>query len=341
MDAPPPLDRIRAEDVSSQEELRAALVAMTSVRRNLRAIEADTGLSKTTIAELRRGRRRVSLDSLDKIVAAYLPAEAAAWRQAWFRVNQEAAVSDGLPGERQPAEGVPAESVPAGRVPAERLPEGSPEASAVRWWRRRPASSHVAAVAVAVAVLEAGLLAGSWWASRNERMPAAVAASACLPRGAGYRVATVRPLGGARAAGVALASAGYVVGPIRDPGKDIPRIQVAGALAAAVPAGRRLILVERGDPQTRDSTPDHNPANGRYYPQASTQVIGGCFLMPSRPVGYSGFAGIRITYTAVLVDASRADAFLGDWQDVDGYAREDLRRYGLIEIGSFDVATLG
>lgn len=146
MSTPPPEARRRADDVVTEEQLRVALVAMMRVRSNLRATAADTGLSKTTIAELRRGRRRASLDSLTKIVSAYAPDEVGAWRQAWHRVNQGASVAGDAPG-------------PAPERRAPELPAPGQASGNQPWWRLRPDLRLVAAVVGLVAVVEAVLLA--------------------------------------------------------------------------------------------------------------------------------------------------------------------------------------
>jgi tetratricopeptide (TPR) repeat protein len=69
--------------------LRRGVADLLASRRDVRATAADTGLSKTTIAELRAMRRRITLDTLEKIVARYAPDRWPDWRATWERVYGE------------------------------------------------------------------------------------------------------------------------------------------------------------------------------------------------------------------------------------------------------------
>jgi tetratricopeptide (TPR) repeat protein len=66
--------------------MRQRVADLLASRRDLRATAADTGLSKTTIGELRARRRRITPDTLEKVVARYAPNQSADWRAAWDRV---------------------------------------------------------------------------------------------------------------------------------------------------------------------------------------------------------------------------------------------------------------
>jgi hypothetical protein len=76
--------------IRSQDDLRTYLVALMSTRQSIRAVESDTRVSKTTLAELRRGDRRPSRDVVAKIVHAYAPDERDAADAAWRRVQAAA-----------------------------------------------------------------------------------------------------------------------------------------------------------------------------------------------------------------------------------------------------------
>jgi tetratricopeptide (TPR) repeat protein len=65
--------------------MRQGVADLLASRRDVRATAADTGLSKTTIAELRARRRRITLDTLEKVVARYAPSQSTEWRVAWDR----------------------------------------------------------------------------------------------------------------------------------------------------------------------------------------------------------------------------------------------------------------
>jgi transcriptional regulator with XRE-family HTH domain len=82
-DLPPP----NVEEIETAEDLRAYLAALMTARRTIRALESDTGVSKTTLAEIRRGERRPSREVVAKIVGRYAPDEIDAADAAWVRVQ--------------------------------------------------------------------------------------------------------------------------------------------------------------------------------------------------------------------------------------------------------------
>ena len=71
-------------------------------------------------------------------------------------------------------------------------------------------------------------------------------------------------------------------------------MEIAATLSEAPPPGTIAQLLERADPNTVDSTPKHNPGNGRHYPRPSIRTVGQCVFVPQGQLGYGGFAGIRV-----------------------------------------------
>lgn len=75
--------------VSTDEELRDAVLALLGTSYD-RAVESRTGLSKTTVNDLRNGRRRLTLKTLTLIVETYDPTRRDAWLDAWHRLHPRA-----------------------------------------------------------------------------------------------------------------------------------------------------------------------------------------------------------------------------------------------------------
>lgn len=78
-------ERPEPDLVKDEATLRQAVAKLLASRRDVRAVAVDTGLSKTTVADLRRMRRRITLDALDKIIQKYAPDRRADWTAAWRR----------------------------------------------------------------------------------------------------------------------------------------------------------------------------------------------------------------------------------------------------------------
>ncbi|ONH33258.1 helix-turn-helix domain-containing protein [Pseudofrankia asymbiotica] len=83
--------------VSTEDELRVAMLALLGDSYD-RAVERRTGLSKTTVNDLRNGRRRLTAKTLTLIVEAYDPRRRDAWLSAWRRVRSRPARPDRLSG---------------------------------------------------------------------------------------------------------------------------------------------------------------------------------------------------------------------------------------------------
>ncbi len=89
------------DSITTDQEFRAALVELMSRRNTIRAVAAETGLSKTTVGELRRRHRAPTLDVVRQLSRAYTP-DAAAWERAWRRVYPTARTGPGRPAEGRP-----------------------------------------------------------------------------------------------------------------------------------------------------------------------------------------------------------------------------------------------
>ncbi|WP_026311195.1 helix-turn-helix domain-containing protein [Parafrankia elaeagni] len=74
------------DGISSTDELRAAVVHMLGTSDD-RAVERRVGVSKTTVNDLRNGRRRLTLKTLTLIAEAYDPDRRDAWLAAWHRLH--------------------------------------------------------------------------------------------------------------------------------------------------------------------------------------------------------------------------------------------------------------
>jgi hypothetical protein len=99
--------------VRTDDELLGAVLALLGASQD-RAVESRAGLSKTTVNDLRNGRRRLTLKTLTLLVEAYDPARRAAWVGAWHRLHP------------RPARRVGAGAVPsAGLTPGSRLSEAA------------------------------------------------------------------------------------------------------------------------------------------------------------------------------------------------------------------------
>ncbi|ADP78568.1 hypothetical protein [Pseudofrankia inefficax] len=72
--------------VSTEDELRAAVLALLGDSYD-RAVERRTGLSKTTVNDVRNERRRLTAKTLTLIVEAYDPHRRDVWLAAWRRVR--------------------------------------------------------------------------------------------------------------------------------------------------------------------------------------------------------------------------------------------------------------
>jgi hypothetical protein len=359
--------RLSPAEVISEAQLLAGVNGLLSCRTNLRAMEADTGVSRTTIADIRGGRRKISREVLMKIVSRYDPDAFDAWHDAWARIYGGRTEDTGTPpAERHAAPGSidqgstetdaappPSASPPANEpVPASSPLTGPVHATTGAQTDARPAAARrsratrllIGALVVETAVLAWVLVAPgvpfSHRATASNGSPSAPATGShagpgpCIGAAQDLRPAVVPPTG-ATLADVRLAGVGYFLQRDTDP----PRMEIAAELTGPPPPGYRLYLLERADPTSHDSTPEHHSGNGRYYPETETQTSDRCVFVPQKEYGYSGFLGMRLRFFAVLAPLSLSGAFERDFRTLDGYADQDLAKYGVVQLGSFDAST--
>ncbi|MGK5556926.1 hypothetical protein ACSNOI_35485 [Actinomadura kijaniata] len=73
-------------------------------------------------------------------------------------------------------------------------------------------------------------------------------------------------------------------------------IELTGQLSGQLPADQVLYPFLWADPETRDSTPEHNPGSGRYFWGRTVPVIPdrhGCWSQPQRLLAYAGAHGLH------------------------------------------------
>ncbi len=377
------------DGVSSYQDLHEAITGLWG-RSNDRSVESRTGLSKTTINDLRNRRRRLTEHSVTRIVEAFDPARRTAWLAAWHRLQRTAGLGpepaagpaaagpagaetgtaperetgrspdetpatvvadpspadpaepdpawpgERRPGERRPGERQPDKGRPGERQPGERRPgEGRPG-------ERRPARPTRTLIGAAIGLLGVGLGAGIGLGALLFGGGTAPTATPAPPTAAGphgcYNLplkttATVVDQRGSDQYGVRVSDASYTYYASWN-----PSLEVGGRLSAPVPAGKELVGAGWADPGTTDSTPRHNPGNGRYYPgdvlTVSDQL---CFRGPRGVVGYPGYPGITTRISVMLVDKGGATVLARDAERLDGFTDRDLAIRGADIIGYFDV----
>ncbi|WP_045875944.1 hypothetical protein [Pseudofrankia sp. DC12] len=331
--------------VSSYQDLHKTITDLWG-RSNDRSVESRTGLSKTTINDLRNGRRRLTEHSVTRIVEAFDPARRTAWLAAWDRVQRTA----GLGPEAGPAAAGTGTAPEAGgrtnetpaTVAGDPPPTDPAESRPARPAERRPAPSARVLVGAATGLLGVGLGAGIGLGALlfgGGTTPTATQAprTGSGPHGC-YNLplratATAVEQRGADQYGVRVAQASYTYYASWN-----PSLEVGGRLSAPVPAGKELVGASWADPGTTDSTPRHNPGNGRYYPgdvlTVSDQL---CFRGPRAVMGYPGYPGITTRIYMMLVDKGGATVLARDAERLDGFTDRDLAIRGADIIGYFDV----
>ena len=80
-------DLPNADNVTTRDELHRAALRLMGSRRKVRTVARDTGLSASSVSDLRSGRRRLTHNALMAIAGAYAPADTARWEAAWLRVS--------------------------------------------------------------------------------------------------------------------------------------------------------------------------------------------------------------------------------------------------------------
>ncbi|MFG1925847.1 hypothetical protein [Cryptosporangium sp. NPDC048952] len=347
----PSAGRPTPAQVGTEEELRGYIQALMTARTNVRAVAAETGLSKTTVNELRMGRRRVSLDALTKIVGVYAPDEVGEARQAWHRVQPprrprqpvsaaiddepvalpESAVSGATVRGRTEGGEAPAPAVdgdPGGEAAGGGAPYGVDPKNLwlpVGVWPR--ALYAVLVVLALVAVADGVRTVVDRWPGDAPTSAAAATPGPCITP-AQETKAQLTALPGAPAQ---VRAAAYHL-----QRSDPPRLEIAAMLSAPPPPGTTVQLLERADPNTVDSTPEHNSGNGRYYPRPSIRTVGQCVFVPQGQIGYGGFAGIRVRYVVVLLPVRHERTIVADSDAGDGLSEQDLARYSLQRLAYFE-----
>jgi len=309
---------------------------------------------------------------LTRIVEAFDPPRRAAWLAAWDRVQRTAGL--GLNPEHGPAGADSADMTKRGASPgpegnvaghepglgpsiaaghrADSVSAGGPDADenpttaarsprpAARW-RAAPTRAFVAA---AIGLLAVGLGAGFGLGAllfRDGTAPIATPSprAAASPPGCYdlplQTAATIVDQRGADQYGVRVAEASYTYFPDWN-----PSLEVGGQLTAPVPAGKALVAASWADPRTTDSTPLHDPGNGRYYPGDVLTVSDElCFRGPRGVMGYPGYPGITTRIVVMLADKNGAAALAPEAERLDGFTDRDLAIRGADIIGYFDIPT--
>ncbi|SNQ47773.1 conserved hypothetical protein [Frankia canadensis] len=367
------------DGVSSYQDLHEAITGLWG-RSNDRSVESRTGLSKTTINDLRNRRRRLTEHSVTRIVEAFDPARSAAWLAAWYRLQRTAGLGQepvGQEPEAGPSGTGPSGTGPSGTgpsgtdpsgtdpsgtdlsgtdpsvtgpsvtYPSEAVParprEGRPQRDGERPGGQRRAVSvrtlFGAAIGLVGVGIGAGVGLGALLFGGGTVPPAAVPAAraAAGPHGCFNlplrTAATVVDQRGATQYGVRVIEASYTYQASWN-----PALEVGGRLSTPVPVGKELVGAGWADPATTDSTPRHNPGNGRYYPGDVFTVSDElCFRGPRGIVGYPGYPGITTRIYVMLVDRGAASLLARDAERLDGFTDRDLAIRGADMIGYFDV----
>ncbi|WP_045876569.1 hypothetical protein [Pseudofrankia sp. DC12] len=111
--------------VSTEEELRVAVLALLGDSYD-RAVERRTGLSKTTVNDVRNERRRLTAKTLTLIVEAYDPYRREDWLAAWRRVRARSDRNGAAPATDDEAQTAESGDRPTGFSPV----AGDPDAAA-------------------------------------------------------------------------------------------------------------------------------------------------------------------------------------------------------------------
>ncbi|GAA0575936.1 hypothetical protein GCM10010172_70840 [Paractinoplanes ferrugineus] len=83
------MPRPEPDRIVTPADLRAALADLLDGRGTLREVADDCGISKTSVAQIRRRERLPHLSTLELIVGRYDGGHTEAWRRAWHRVRKE------------------------------------------------------------------------------------------------------------------------------------------------------------------------------------------------------------------------------------------------------------
>jgi hypothetical protein len=135
---------------------------------------------------------------------------------------------------------------------------------------------------------------------------------------------------------VTLKSASYTY----TPSANSPQIELGGRLSDPLPPGSRLFTADWADPASTDSTADHSPGNGRFYPAPELKLSSDrCFHQARHAFGYPGFNGLTVRIYVLLVDARHSSAFARTGAAQDGFTKSGLATHGAVPVGYFVVNT--
>lgn len=207
----------------------------------------------------------------------------------------------------------------------------------------------IAVVAVVVAVLVVSVALLSDRSSQGETSPGAAsslattAPAAFVPPADGCpslveQSGVDAPLrAGTSAPPVGLVVASYLV----DKSTKPARVSHAGQLTGMIPVGSHVWVLSYPRKDTFDSTPEHNPGNGRIYPIGEVKTANGCWTLPPRALGYAEALGITYDQYVVLVDDTAAQEFADESvkQRRDGFSLEEFALRDATTIATFPILT--
>ncbi|OAA23397.1 hypothetical protein UG55_103895 [Frankia sp. EI5c] len=348
----------RPDEVSSDEELRAAVLLLLGTSDD-RAVERRVGVSKTTVNDLRNGRRRLTLKTLGLIVDAYDPEGREAWLAAWHRLHPKPARGAAPP---EPAAGVTTQPAAQPGLPRRTahvlaasalLASAAAVAAMVFVLARGDSGVVVEAASPAPRLLGPGSpgaaapVGGPGPPPENGGPPpedggAPPAGGGAPPAGGGGCYSLPLPTSAAvgegpgsgatelrRTAGLRITAGAYQYFASWN-----PSAAVGGRLSDRPAAGRLLIGAAWADPATADSTAAHHRGNGRFYPGEILRLTDqNCFTVQPYNLGYGGYTGITTRVYVLQVDSAVASVLPREAHRRGGLTADDLNRLGATAVG--------
>ncbi|GAB6899154.1 hypothetical protein JCM9957A_22440 [Kineosporia succinea] len=307
---------------ASLEDLFALARRHLLGERSTGAVARRSGLGESTVYAFRSGRK-LSAASFARLVATYDPQRQVAWHEAWDRLFvTEAQARTTVDTPSPPGISAPgAVSATAG----EPSPKG-PGGSGVRRLRQ---------TGLLVGALLAGVVIGAGGITFAAGDPEAAPSGAGCPNPPLETMGAFTSEPGASRVGVSVTTISYTYYEAYS-----PMIQVGAGLSGPVPGDQHLHFVTWADPTTKDSTPQRNPGNGRYYPSPEVVPTGdGCVNLPRGEMGYGGFTGMRVRYYLMLVPEAESQDFerLGNAQD--GFTGNELHARRVVSLGYLELQT--
>jgi hypothetical protein len=297
--------------ITTKRDLLEAVRALVDPRSSSAAVAHRVGLGESTIYALRAGRTPHKKTFI-KLVDYYDRPRRDDWLDAWDR-----AVGRPGPAENGTADD-PGDEAPAGRT-------------------RRPLIVAVGgALLVALVVLAVVVRPlGRDHPGRAATSAPAVLGGAGCPSPALPTKGTVTAEDGAARAGISISTLSYAYTPAYS-----PSVELGGGLSRHLRGGEHLFVLDWSDPATTDSTPKHNPGNGRYYPSPELRLTDqNCFSYPRHEMGYGGFTGMRVRSYVVLVGDDVIATFERDGLAMDGYTPLELAQRNVVSLGYLTIQT--